>query len=535
MASGSFEFLASGYLQGKINWSSTSNGSSANTSTVTAILYARRTNEYTTWGQSWSGYVKIASTQVNINFSSSVTVGSSWVEMARVTETVAHNNSGTGSVYISGSVTGPSGTALAGNTSAGGKTVTLDTIPRYTSITTFTVSKRNETSFTFTWGTADTIDYAWYSTNNGSNWTGIDVTDGKSGTFTVSGLTPNTSYNCKLRVRRKDSQLTTDSSVVSQKTYAVPTQSLNSKTETTVKINWTVDSTADYIWYSTNNGSSWTAVGSVNATSGNYTITGLNANTAYNIKTRVRRKASQTSYDTTALSVTTYKVPTQSLNTKTLNSIKMNWSCDSTVDYIWYSTNNGSNWTGIDVTDGTSGTYTVSNLTPNTTYTLKTRCRRKATQTTYDTTSLSVTTYDIAKISSAPNIDHGNSLTVTYTNPSSSNLQIGIFKTDGTTAIASYRNCSGSSYTFNFTDTELDTIYKMYGTNNTVAVRIYLKTANNSSYLNYKNITVTLKGNQKTAYVGSSGAKRAKVYVGVNGSVKKAVVWIGNNGKKRCI
>ena len=75
----------------------------------------------------------------------------------------------------------------------------------------------------------------------------------------------------------------------------------------------------------------------------------------------------------------------------------------------------------------------------------------------------------------------------------------------------------------------------MYGTNNTVAVRIYLKTANNSSYLNYKNITVTLKGNQKTAYVGSSGAKRAKVYVGVNGSVKKAVVWIGNNGKKRCI
>jgi len=187
--------------------------------------------------------------------------------------------------------------------------VTLDTIPRYTSITNFAVSKRNETSFTFNWSTADTIDYAWYSTDNGSNWTGYDVTDGTSGSFTVSGLSPNTTYQCKLRVRRKDSQLTTDSSVVSQTTNAVPSQSFRSKTETTISMNWSCDANADYIWYSTNNGSSWTAVGSVSGTSGYYTISGLTANTSYNIKTRIRRSATQTTYDTSASSQTTYQYP----------------------------------------------------------------------------------------------------------------------------------------------------------------------------------------------------------------------------------
>lgn len=66
-------------------------------------------------------------------------------------------------------------------------------------------------------------------------------------------------------------------------------QSLNSKTPNTIKMNWSSDNTANYIWYSINDGSSWTAVGSVNASSGNYTIYGLAPNTTYNIKTRARR------------------------------------------------------------------------------------------------------------------------------------------------------------------------------------------------------------------------------------------------------
>lgn len=221
------------------------------------------------------------------------------------TVTITHNTDGTRSVTASFSTP----TNISAGTMTGSKTLTLDSIPRYTTISSFTVSKRNETSLIFNWQTADTIDYVWYSTNNGSSWTGYDVADGTSGNFTVSGLSPNTTYNCKLRVRRKDSQLTTDSGTISQTTYNVPSQSLNSKTETSIKMNWSCDTTADYIWYSKDGGTNWTAVGSVNATSGNYTISSLSANTSYSIKTRVRRSTTQTTYDTSTSNQTTYQYP----------------------------------------------------------------------------------------------------------------------------------------------------------------------------------------------------------------------------------
>ena len=91
--------------------------------------------------------------------------------------------------------------------------------------------------------------------------------------------------------------------------YATANQSFNSKTETTIKMNWSSDNTCDYIWYSTNNGSSWTAVGSVNSTNGSYTISGLSANTPYQIKTKVRRKDSQLTTESSKLDVTTYDYP----------------------------------------------------------------------------------------------------------------------------------------------------------------------------------------------------------------------------------
>ena len=91
--------------------------------------------------------------------------------------------------------------------------------------------------------------------------------------------------------------------------YATSNQSVASKTETSIKMNWSSDSTIDYIWYSKNNGSSWTAVGSVNAKSGSYTISGLSANTNYDIKTRVRRKDSQLTTDSSKMTVATYNYP----------------------------------------------------------------------------------------------------------------------------------------------------------------------------------------------------------------------------------
>lgn len=93
----------------------------------------------------------------------------------------------------------------------------------YTSISEFSVSKISGysgiTAVKINWKTVDIIDYLWYSIDNGSNWTRYDVSDGTSGSFNVTGLSPNTGYNFKIRVRRKDSQLTTDSGAYYQATY----------------------------------------------------------------------------------------------------------------------------------------------------------------------------------------------------------------------------------------------------------------------------------------------------------------------------
>lgn len=91
--------------------------------------------------------------------------------------------------------------------------------------------------------------------------------------------------------------------------YASISQNLSSKTETSLTMNWSSDSTCNYIWYSINNGSSWTAIGTINAKSGSYTISGLSANTTYNVKTRVRRSDSNLTSDSSNLSVATYSYP----------------------------------------------------------------------------------------------------------------------------------------------------------------------------------------------------------------------------------
>lgn len=174
---------------------------------------------------------------------------------------------------------------------------------------------------------------------------------------------------------------------------------------------------------------------------------------------------------------------------------------------------------------GTSGTFT--GLTPNTTYYV----RANASNGTYRGYSSTITTstYNYGTITNAPNLTHGGNLTISYSNPSGAALKIALMKTDGTTALAAYRNCTGTSYTFAFTDTELDTIYRQYGLNSSLNARVYLKTAD--TYTNYAGITITLTGNQKTIRTKVNGTwKRGKVYVKVNGSWRSAVVWIKING-----
>ena len=145
-----------------------------------------------------------------------------------------------------------------------------------------------------------------------------------------------------------------------------------------------------------------------------------------------------------------YATSNQSLNSKTETTIKMNWSSDNTIDYIWYSTNNGSNWSGVDVSDGTSGTYTISGLSANTTYNIKTRVRRKDSQLTTDSSALSIATYDYpyVKTVGTANLTIGNSQTLTLYNPLSRSVTVKMRKDSSSGTQLYSGTTSGTSITF---------------------------------------------------------------------------------------
>lgn len=222
MASGTINLTQSGTLQGYISWTSTSNGSAANTSNVTARLYIRK--DPTTTTEPTYGHWTFRLTVNGSNYGATSwygSVGQSYVNIASYTlNNVAHNADGSKSITISGSCTGPSGTTMSGYTASGSGTAVLDKIPRYATVTQSNTEK-TETTITIKWTSDSTIDYVWYSINGGS-WTAVGSTNASSGTYTISGRAADTTYSIYTRVRRKDSQLTTDSSALSVTTYAYP-------------------------------------------------------------------------------------------------------------------------------------------------------------------------------------------------------------------------------------------------------------------------------------------------------------------------
>ena len=145
--------------------------------------------------------------------------------------TVGHNSDGSKQINIR--VWGN------GNFSIGSydtnKTVTLDKIPRYTSIRTWSVAEVGKTYAKINWGTAETVDWVRVYLNDSSQWTdNPGSVNGTSGSFvytgaassgasipSVSTLKPGTTYKLKCWVKRKDSQLSTTSSNIEFTTKSV--------------------------------------------------------------------------------------------------------------------------------------------------------------------------------------------------------------------------------------------------------------------------------------------------------------------------
>jgi hypothetical protein len=93
---------------------------------------------------------------------------------------------------------------------------TLDSIPRYLSSINIYNNGSALNSISVKWTCNPRRDWTQYSLNGGG-WTDAGdsvASDGKSGTFNIGGLAPNTSYNVRVRLRRADSGLWSESGTI---------------------------------------------------------------------------------------------------------------------------------------------------------------------------------------------------------------------------------------------------------------------------------------------------------------------------------
>lgn len=197
-----------------------------------------------------------------------------------------------------------------------------------------------------------------------------------------------------------------------------------------------------------------------------------------------------------------------SVKSKTCNSITLKFTTDKTARLFARFTSGGDSTEWLNngnpfVDNTTSGEFTIyyqnrgnsNKLQPNKSYTIEVLCR--STISGLDTAkSISVATYDIAKLTEVPNVNIGSSHTVKWNNPSGAAIALKLCKTDNS-QITNYGTVTGTSKSIT---PGASTIYALTPNSNTYTARyIITTTVNNVSYTNYKDFTFTVTNSNPTA------------------------------------
>ena len=181
----------------------------------------------------------------------------------------------------------------------------LTNIPRYfTSNPTLELVSRTATSATMKWTTSETCSTVQYRIGDNGSW--VDVVadaNAKSGQYTISGLSPATTYKIYGDNKRRDSgQWAQTKPYVNVTTlgYASITKfQISGTTCKTATFTWEASKACDSIQYSLNGGS-W-----VGGSYPNTKISGLSPNTTYKLKIRVKATDSQLWTTSNEISFTT--------------------------------------------------------------------------------------------------------------------------------------------------------------------------------------------------------------------------------------
>ena len=140
------------------------------------------------------------------------------------------------------------------------------------------------------------------------------------------------------------------------------------------KINWSSNLNIKTVEYSYNGGSSWsTAQSNINTASGNFVLSGRTSGTKYTVKVRLTAASDGTqvtkdvSFTTTAMTISVGNSAVQHY------SATVNWSSNTNIKTVEYNLNNAGWKTANSGLNVKSGSFGLSGLSSNTTYTVQVR------------------------------------------------------------------------------------------------------------------------------------------------------------------
>lgn len=289
----SSNFSSSSHFSIDLRYDIVSQNVSANTSTVRTYLNMSSRDGY-------SGNGAALSCAINGNgFSGPTSIGvNSTIELGERDDTYTHNSDGTLTINPSGSCSSVWG---IGSASVSGY-VALPTIPRYPTYwnnTPYTVSPSHN-SINIRLSTTDNIDFTRISVNGG----GWQDYPGEWTSWTdkaVSGLNSSTQYSFRTSIRKKESQLWTDSGTFYGTTLAhsVTSLSANTITDVSFRISYGVNEAVDFVQYNLDN-AGWIDYVDNQIIGGN-----LSSDAVHTIKIKVRSTSSQVWAESGELQVTT--------------------------------------------------------------------------------------------------------------------------------------------------------------------------------------------------------------------------------------
>lgn len=305
----------------------------ANTSTIALgmYVYSKYTIDWTDWSNGGQSYVGTATSGSNCF---TFTAGQSGSGTKWLTEnnqvTVTHNSDGklTLPIYWHWGVYSSWGQYLA---PSGSKNVTLTAIDRTAPTVSFTTSNITANGVTISASSSATADIWQYSIDNGSTWTQFSTTAGTSASKAITGLSPNTTYQVKVRARKQTNQIYGTSAAVSVKTLGGAI--VNSATQVTadaatvsIKLNVTVyDASYTYTLTLKNGSTSILSVGGLSWSKGtaDRTVTLTAANRTTLLTAMVSLKSFTGTFEVTAYSGST-QIGSASSKTATVTTTAAN-------------------------------------------------------------------------------------------------------------------------------------------------------------------------------------------------------------------